>query len=106
MRLTEYSITYNVWNFMRGYTKTSVAAAAKRIKQNLKVYPLPKKDNPPKMEFKNMSGVFYKTVAPNDYTFFEDLNQIIQEEPEGFYDAANRSEVCGHQQLKRRGKRK
>jgi hypothetical protein len=66
-----------------------VEAAAKRIKENLKVYPLSKKDNPPKMEFKNMSGVYYNTVAPNDYTFFEDLNQIIQEEPEGFYDAEN-----------------
>jgi len=83
------SNTYNVWNFMRGYTKTGVEAAAKRIKENLKVYPLSKKDNPPRMEFKNMSGVYYNTVAPNDYTFFEDLNQIIQEEPEGFYDAEN-----------------
>jgi len=83
------SNTYNVWNFMRGYTKTGVEAAAKRIKDNLKVYPLSQKDNPPKMEFKNMSGVYYNTVAPNDYTFFEDLNQIIQEEPAGFYDAEN-----------------
>ena len=83
------SETYNVWNFMRGYTKTGVGAAATRIKNNLKVYPLSQKDNPPKMEFKNMSGVYYNTVAPNDYTFFEDLNQIIQEEPEGFYDAEN-----------------
>ena len=83
------SNTYNVWNFMRGYTKTGVEAAAKRIKDNLKVYPLSQKDNPPKMEFKNMSGVYYNTVAPNDYTFFEDLNQIIQEEPDGFYDAEN-----------------
>ena len=83
------SETYNVWNFMRGYTKNGVEAAATRIKENLKVYPLAKKDNPPKMEFKNMSGVYYNTVAPNDYTFFEDLNEVIQEEPIGFFDAEN-----------------
>jgi len=83
------SNTYNVWNFMRGYTEKGVKEAADRIKNNLKVYPLSKKDNPPKMEFKNMSGVYYNTVPPNDYTFFEDLNQIIQEEPEDFYDPEN-----------------
>lgn len=83
------SNTYNVWNFMRGYTKSGVEAAEKRIKENLKVYPLSKKDNPPKMEFKDMTGVYYNTVPPNDYTFFEDLNQIIQEEPQDFFDPEN-----------------
>ena len=83
------SNTYNVWNFMRGYTKTGVEAAEKRIKENLKVYPLAKKDNPPKMEFKDMTGVYYNTVPPNDYTFFEDLNKIIQEEPQDFFDPEN-----------------
>jgi len=29
------SNTYNVWSFMRGYTKTGVEAAAIRIKDNL-----------------------------------------------------------------------
>ena len=83
------SNTYNVWNFMRGYTKNGVEAAEKRIKENLKVYPLSKKDNPPKMEFKDMTGVYYNTVPPNDYTFFEDLHQIIQEEPQDFFDPEN-----------------
>jgi hypothetical protein len=83
------SNTYNVWNFMRGYVEKGVEEAANRIKNNLKVYPLAKKDNPPKMEFKNMTGVYYNTIPPNDYTFFEDLNQIIQEEPENFYDEEN-----------------
>ena len=49
-----------------------------------------KKDNPPKMEFKNMSGVYYNTVFPNDFSFYETINQIIQEEPLDFLDPENR----------------
>ncbi len=41
------SKTYGVWNLMRGYVKTTVKEAADNIKNNLKVYPLAKKDNPP-----------------------------------------------------------
>ena len=84
------SKTYNVWNFMRGYTKTGVDAAAKRILNGLKVYPLAKKDNPPKMEFKNMSGVYYNTVFPNDFSFYETVNQVIQEEPLDFLNPEDR----------------
>lgn len=83
------SSTYNVWNFMRGYTEKGIKEAGDRIKSNLKVYPLSQKDNPPQMEFKNMTGVYYNTIPPNDYTFFEDLNQVIQEEPENFFDPEN-----------------
>ena len=79
------SKTYTVWNFLRGYVRTTVKDAADNIKNNLKVYPLSMKDNPPEMVFKNMSGVEgYNTLPPNDFSFFEDLNQIIQEEPLDF----------------------
>jgi hypothetical protein len=81
------SRTYAVWNFMRGYVRDSVEAAAKNIKANLKVYPLAQKDNPPPMEFLNMSGrEDYQTIPPNDVSFFEDLDAIIQEEHVDFID--------------------
>ena len=51
------SRTYGVWNFMRGYVEKGVKEAADRIENNLKVYPLAKKDNPPPVEFTNMSGL-------------------------------------------------
>ena len=50
------SKSYGVWNFMRGYVTKGAKEATDRIKGNLKVYPLAKKDNPPKTEFTNMSG--------------------------------------------------
>ena len=85
------SKTYGVWNFMRGYVKKGVKEAADRIKGNLKVYPLAKKDNPPKTVFTNMSGLAaYKTIPPNDFSFFESLDNLIQEEPLEFLDPETR----------------
>ena len=81
------SKTYGVWNFMRGYVRDSVEAAAKNIKENLKVYPLSRKDNPPRMEFLNMSGRGdYQTIAPNDFSFYEDVHALVQEEADGWAD--------------------
>ena len=87
------SQTYCVWNFMRGRVRGPVAdpdnvkKATENIKQNLKVYPLSKASNPPKMEFKDMSGLAgYNTIMPNDYSFFEVVNEIVQEEADGWLD--------------------
>ena len=87
------SQTYTVWNFMRGYVRgnvqdpANVKRAADNIKANLKVYPLSRKDNPPKMEFKNMSGLAgYNTIMPNDFSFFEVVHEIVQEEADGWLD--------------------
>jgi len=88
------SRTYCVWNFMRGYVRDSVKAAADNIKSNLKVYPLAKKDDPPKMQFINMSGKYYNTIPPNDFSFYESLNQIIQEEPLDFIDPETRGLIA------------
>jgi hypothetical protein len=89
------SKTYGVWNFMRGYVETGVEEAVNRIKSNLKVYPLAKKDNPPRVEFTNMSGLAdYKTIPPNDFSFYEDLNALIQEEPIGFLDPETRGLIA------------
>ncbi|TWU31609.1 DUF1254 domain-containing protein [Novipirellula artificiosorum] len=95
------STSYVVWNFMRGYVRGSVTnpadvkKSADNIKANLKVYPLAKKDNPPKMEFKNMSGVHYNTVPPNDFSYFERLNEIIQKEPIEFIGPETRGLLAG-----------
>jgi hypothetical protein len=89
------SQTYGVWNFMRGYVKKGVKEAAERIKNNLKVYPLAKQDNPPKTEFTNMSGLAdYKTIPPNNFSFFESLNKLIQEEPIEFLDPVTRGQIA------------
>jgi hypothetical protein len=89
------SRTYGVWNFMRGYVEKGVEEAVDRVKNNLKVYPLAKKDNPPPAEFTNMSGLAeYKTIPPNDFSFYESLNNLIQEEPIDFLDPETRGLVA------------
>ena len=89
------SRTYGVWNFMRGYVEKGVQEAVDRIKGNLKVYPLAKKGKPPKMEFTDMSGLAaLQTIPPNDFSFYDSLNQIIQEEPIEFLDPETRGLVA------------
>ena len=45
------SNTYGAWLFMRGYLDKGIKAASENIRNNLKVYPLAKKDNQPTMQF-------------------------------------------------------
>ncbi len=85
------SDTYGVWNMMRGYVRGSVKEAADAIKAKLKVYPLAQRDNPPRMEFINVSGKDgYNTVPPSDFSFYEQLDTLVQEEPIAFIDPENR----------------
>jgi len=74
------SKTYNVWIFMRASIAKGLDAAAKNVKENLRIYPLSKKDNPPIMEFISGSGVAFNTIHANNYLFYEHLNEWIQEE--------------------------
>ena len=78
------SKTNGVWLFMRGYLDKGIKAASDNIRNKLKVYPLAKASNPPKMEFINISGKEMNTVVPNDYTAFEKLHTLIQQEPEDY----------------------
>ena len=94
------STSYVVWNFMRGYVHGSVTnpadvqKSADNVKNHLKVYPLSKKDDPPKMEFINMTGVYYNTIPPNDFSYFERLNEVIQNEPIDFIDPEVRGTIA------------
>lgn len=55
--------------------------AVENIKANVRVYPLAQIQNPPKQKFINVSGKELNTIHANDYTFFEEVNMAIQEEP-------------------------
>lgn len=55
------------------------------VKAGLKVYPYAQAGAPPPTRFIDLSGRAMNTIHANDYTFFEEVNQIIQEEPAGSY---------------------
>ena len=82
--------TYDVWVFMRASIANGLEAAEKNVKDNLRVYPLARKDNPPKMEFIGVSGKAFNTIHANDYTFYEHLNEVIQKEPLEMLDPETR----------------
>ena len=78
------SKTNGVWLFMRGYLDKGIKVASENIRNNLKVYPLAKASDQPKMEFTNVSGKKMNMILPNDYSAFEKLHALIQTEPEEY----------------------
>ena len=81
-----HSPSNSVWVFMRFSIANGLDAAVKTAKNGLQVYPLSKKENPPKMEFFSGSGKSFNTVHANDFKFYEEINAVIQKEPLGLLD--------------------
>jgi hypothetical protein len=84
------SPTYNIWAFMRTSIAKGLDVARKNVVDNLHIYPLSKKANPPEMEYVSGSSVSFNTVHPNDFTFYEHINDIIQKEPLDMLDVETR----------------
>ena len=82
--------TYNVWVLVRTSIADGLEVAVNRVKDNLRIYPLAKKDNPPMMEFISGSGKSYNTIHPNDFSFYEHINEVIQKEPLDMLDQETR----------------
>ena len=78
--------TYRVWAFMRASIAKGLDAAFRNVEDNLRIYPLAKKDNQPKMEFISGSGKSFNTIHANDYTFYEHLHHLIDGEHIGMLD--------------------
>jgi hypothetical protein len=82
--------TYDVWVFMRASIAKGLDVAIKNVRENLRIYPLKRKDNLPKMEFISGSGKAFNTIHSNDYSFYEHLNEVIQKEPLDMLDPETR----------------
>jgi hypothetical protein len=81
------STSYVNWIALRGFLVDGKPdAAAKMFKEGVKVYPLSKASNPPKMEFISGSKVAFNTVHANNLEFYEELAHVIQNEPISFLD--------------------
>ncbi len=74
--------TYQNIIFWRGFLQQGdPKPAVASIKANTKMYLLSQADNPPEPVFINWTGKRFNTVHANDFTFFEELNEVIQYEP-------------------------
>jgi hypothetical protein len=76
------SATFSNWAGWRSFLvngdpKPGVA----QVKKYTKIYPLSQAKKPPTPKFVNVSNKAFSTIAPADYSFWEGLNQVVQEEP-------------------------
>jgi hypothetical protein len=74
--------TYSVWVPWRSFlVKGDPKPGVDAVKKFTKIYPLGQASNPPQLQFVNMSGKPFNMVGPDDFRFWEMLNQVVQEEP-------------------------
>ncbi|GGG47214.1 DUF1254 domain-containing protein [Bizionia arctica] len=80
------SQTYQNLYFWRGFIKDgSTATAVANTKKFAKVYPLNAINNQPEMKYIDVSDKDFNTIGSNDYSFYTDINEIIQAEPNEAY---------------------
>ncbi|MCZ7463810.1 DUF1254 domain-containing protein [Rhizobium rhizogenes] len=83
---TYKSPTYGNLILGRGFmVNGSAEAAANAIKQKMRVYPLSRSGEKQEAKFVDLSGHEMNTVHANNFHFYEELDQIVQEEPENSY---------------------
>ena len=76
------SDTYGNWVIWRGFqVDGDPKPAVETTKKIFRMYPLSQKDNPPKMNFINVSGKDFNTIHRTDYQIFEEINEVVQAEP-------------------------
>jgi hypothetical protein len=74
--------TYAIWLAGRGFlVNGDPKPAVASIKQHLRIYPLANAANPPVSRFINGSGLPHNTIHANNFHFYEEVNEIVQEEP-------------------------
>jgi hypothetical protein len=76
------SATFGNLFFWRGFlVDGDPRPAVENTKRFAKVYPLAQAANPPAMKFVDVSGVPFNTIHANDFSFFEEIDHLVQEEP-------------------------
>jgi hypothetical protein len=76
------SNTYGNWFVLRAFMiDGKTEPVVKTIKDHLKVYPLAEASNPKPVKFHNVSNKYINTLHAQDITFFHEVNEVVQEEP-------------------------
>jgi hypothetical protein len=76
------SRTYNLSFATQGFlVDGDPRPAVENIKTHLRIYPLAEAANPPALRFVNASGRSVNTIHATGFTFFEEVNEVVQEEP-------------------------
>jgi len=79
--------TYSVWVPWRSFlVDGDPKPGVDLVEKHTKIYHLKDAANPPALRFVHLSGRAFSTLAPADYSFWEYLNQVVQEEPTDVLD--------------------
>ena len=89
------SSTYINWLPLRGFlVDGKTDAAVKMWRDNLKIYPLSEKENPPALEVVSGTGKYMNTIHANNEMFYDEINDVIQREPLEFLDEELRGDLA------------
>jgi len=73
--------------FYRAFVENDdIAAAVAGVKAKAAVFPLSQAAKPPPTEVVNTSGRKFNTISANDFSFYEELNAVVQNEPADWVD--------------------
>ena len=73
--------------FYRAFVeKGDIPAAVAGVKANAAIFPLSQAANPPATGVVDISGVRFNTISANDFSFYEELNDVVQNEPADWVD--------------------
>jgi hypothetical protein len=73
--------------FYRAFVeKGDISAAVASVKAKAAIFPLSQAANPPATSFVNVSGMKFNTISANDFSFYEELNAVVQNEPADWVD--------------------
>jgi hypothetical protein len=73
--------------FYRAFAeKGEIAAAVAGVKAKAAIFPLSQASNPQATGFVNVSDVKFNTISANDFSFYEELNAVVQNEPADWVD--------------------
>lgn len=79
--------TNRVVVFYRAFVeKGDIAAAVAGVQEKAAVYPLAEAAKPPAAQFVDVSGKQFNTISANDFSFYEELNGVVQNEPADWVD--------------------
>jgi hypothetical protein len=73
--------------FYRAFVeKGDIAAAVAGVKAKAAIFPLSQAAKPPAVSVVNISGIKFNTISANDFSFYEELNAVVQNEPADWVD--------------------
>jgi len=74
--------------FYRAFVeKGDISAAVAGVKAKAAVFPLAQATKPPATSFVNISGIKFNTISANDFSFYDELNAVVQNEPADWVEA-------------------